>query len=93
MREWERGPPEGPAGDGGRGSTLASGATAGHGLGVGEEVFDLLSRSKNEMKEKPEEDTSPFGLEANRRNLEVAVDYVYRQGMIPRRYGVEELFG
>lgn len=63
------------------------------GLGVGEEVFDLLSRSKNAMKQKPEDDTSPFGLEANRRNLEVAVDYVYRQGMIPRRYGVDELFG
>jgi 4,5-dihydroxyphthalate decarboxylase len=56
------------------------------------EVFDLLSRSKNAMKEKPEPDTSPFGLEANRRNLEVAIDYVYRQGMIPRRFGVDELF-
>lgn len=35
---------------------------------------------------------NPYGLEANRRNLEVAVDYVYRQRLIPRRYAVEELF-
>jgi len=34
---------------------------------------------------------NPYGLEANRRNLEVAIDYVHRQGLIPRRYGVEEL--
>lgn len=34
----------------------------------------------------------PFGPEANRRNLEVAVDFVHRQGLIPRRYEVEELF-
>jgi len=60
--------------------------------GLRREVFVLLSRSKERMKEKPQIDTSPFGLEENRRNLEVAIDYVYRQGMIPRRYTVEELF-
>ena len=32
-----------------------------------------------------------FGIEQNRRNLEAAIDCVYRQGMIPRRYAVEEL--
>ena len=37
-------------------------------------------------------DTCPFGLENNRRNLEVAIDYVYRQGLIPKRYAVDELF-
>jgi 4,5-dihydroxyphthalate decarboxylase len=36
-------------------------------------------------------DLCPFGLEANRRNLEVAVDYVHRQGLVPRPYAVEEL--
>ncbi|MGH8688789.1 MAG: phosphate ABC transporter substrate-binding protein [Burkholderiales bacterium] len=35
---------------------------------------------------------NPVGLEANRRNLEVAIDYVHRQRLIPRRYPVEELF-
>jgi len=34
---------------------------------------------------------NPFGLEANRRNLEVAIDFVHRQRLIPRRYTVEEL--
>jgi 4,5-dihydroxyphthalate decarboxylase len=37
-------------------------------------------------------DLNPFGVEANRRNLEVAIDYVYRQKLIPRRFGVDELF-
>jgi 4,5-dihydroxyphthalate decarboxylase len=31
-------------------------------------------------------------VEANRRNLEVAIDYVYRQRLIPRRFSVDELF-
>jgi 4,5-dihydroxyphthalate decarboxylase len=58
--------------------------------GLTREVFRLLQESKNiGAKDEP---TSPFGLEANRKNLEVAIDYVYRQGMIPRRYTVEELF-
>lgn len=34
---------------------------------------------------------NPIGAEANRRNLEVAIDFVHRQGLIPRRYTVEEL--
>ena len=37
-------------------------------------------------------ETNPIGLEANRRNLEVAVEFVHQQGLIPRRYAVEELF-
>jgi 4,5-dihydroxyphthalate decarboxylase len=35
---------------------------------------------------------NPFGLEANRRNLEVAIDTVHQQRLIPRRYAVAELF-
>jgi 4,5-dihydroxyphthalate decarboxylase len=60
--------------------------------GVVREVFDLLSRSKKAMKETPDPDASPFGLKANRRNLEVAIDYAHRQGLIPKRWAVEELF-
>ena len=57
---------------------------------VVDEVFRLLHESKNiGAKDAP---TSPFGLEENRRNLEVAIDYVFRQGLIPKRYAVEELF-
>jgi 4,5-dihydroxyphthalate decarboxylase len=57
---------------------------------VSQEVLRLLQESKNLGAK--HEATTPFGLEANRRNLEVAVDYVYRQGLIPRRYEVDELF-
>ena len=57
---------------------------------VAQEVFRVLQESKNlGAKDDP---NTPFGLEANRRNLEVAIDYVFRQGLIPRRYTVDELF-
>ena len=35
---------------------------------------------------------TPFGLEANRANIEIAIDYIYRTGLIPRRFAVDELF-
>ena len=35
---------------------------------------------------------NPFGIEANRRNLEVAIDFCHRQDLIPQRYAVEDLF-
>ncbi|MEO8202624.1 MAG: hypothetical protein ABI630_02080 [Betaproteobacteria bacterium] len=37
-------------------------------------------------------DHCPLGLEENRRNLEVAIEFVHSQGLIPRRYAVDELF-
>jgi 4,5-dihydroxyphthalate decarboxylase len=37
-------------------------------------------------------DMNPVGRETNRRNLEVAIDCAYRQGMIPRRFEAEELY-
>ena len=57
---------------------------------VSREVFRLLSESKRLATENT--DNSPFGLEENRKNLEVAIDYVYRQGLIPQRFTVDELF-
>lgn len=54
-----------------------------------EEVSRML-RSSFQAAGNPE--MSPYGVEANRRNLEVAIDYVYRQRLIPRRCTVEELF-
>ena len=57
---------------------------------VVDEVYRLLVESKKiGAKDSP---TCPFGLEENRRNLEVAIDYVFRQGLIPKRYSVDELF-
>lgn len=37
-------------------------------------------------------DPVPYGVENNRRNLDAAIECVYRQGLIPRRYSVDELF-
>ena len=54
-----------------------------------DEVYRLLVESKQAAGDPP---MLPHGLEANRRNLEVAIDCAYRQGMIPRRFNVEELF-
>lgn len=58
------------------------------------EVYRMLAESKRAagLPVMNEIDLNPFGVEANRRNLEVAVDYIYRQKMIPRRYEVDELF-
>ena len=54
-----------------------------------DEVYRLLGESRKAAGDPP---MNPFGVDANRRNLEAAIDCVYRQGMIPRRFGVEELF-
>ena len=35
---------------------------------------------------------NPFGVGANRRNLEVAIDTVHKGGLIARRFSVDELF-
>jgi len=56
------------------------------------EVYGLLRESKRRAVAPAGLDMTPIGLEENRRNLEIAIDYVYRQGMIPRRYTVDELF-
>jgi len=58
------------------------------------EVYRLLLESKQAAPSIPEGeiDTTPFGLEANRHNLEVAIDHTYRQKLIPRAFAVDELF-
>jgi 4,5-dihydroxyphthalate decarboxylase len=55
---------------------------------VADEVYAMLAASRRAAGD-PE--MNPFGVEENRRNLEVAVDCVYRQGLIPKRFAVEEL--
>ena len=54
-----------------------------------QDIFAEL-RSSREAAGSPE--MNPCGLEENRRNLEVAIECMYRQRMIPRRFAVEELF-
>ena len=53
-----------------------------------DEVYQLLVESKQAAGNPP---ALPHGLEANRRNLEIAIDCAYKQKMIPRRFAVEEL--
>ncbi len=57
---------------------------------ISDEVFRMLQESKNLGAK--DSATCPFGIEENRRNLEIAVDYFYRQKLIPKRYSVDELF-
>ena len=52
-------------------------------------MYRLLVESKKAAGDPP---MLPHGIEANRRNLEVAIDCAYKQNMIPRRFTVEELF-
>jgi len=58
------------------------------------EVYRLLAESKRAagLPKPGELDLNPLGVEANRRNLEVAIDCCHRQGLIPRRFAVDELF-
>jgi 4,5-dihydroxyphthalate decarboxylase len=57
--------------------------------GRAHEIYNGLLESKKMAGNPP---LNPFGIEENRRNLEAAIDCVHRQGMIPRRYTVEELY-
>jgi 4,5-dihydroxyphthalate decarboxylase len=61
---------------------------------VVEEIYRVLAESKRRAGPPAAAivDTTPFGVEANRRNLEVAVDVALRQRLIPRRFSVDELF-
>ena len=54
-----------------------------------DEIYGLLLDSKKAAGSPP---MLPHGLEANRRNLEVAIECAYKQRMIARRFSVEELF-
>jgi 4,5-dihydroxyphthalate decarboxylase len=61
--------------------------------GAVREAWKLLAQSKAIANETPERAAfTPFGLEANRHNIEVLVDYMFTTKMIPKRYTVDELF-
>lgn len=56
------------------------------------EVFRLLQESRRVAAEKGGKPEPAFGLEANRHNIEVAIDYCVDQHLIDRRLSVDELF-
>jgi 4,5-dihydroxyphthalate decarboxylase len=53
------------------------------------EIFRLLVASR---KAAPSALLPPFGLEANRKGIQMAIDWSFEQKIIPRRLSVEELF-
>ncbi len=67
-----------------------------HEPSIAREVVELFRASHEEARGAAASEAPglpPFGIEANRRNLEVAIDATYRQGLIGRRFTVDELFG
>lgn len=58
------------------------------------EVYRLLCESKRAagLPVPGQTDPIPLGVSANRRNLDIATEYCYRQGLISRRFTVDELF-
>jgi 4,5-dihydroxyphthalate decarboxylase len=62
---------------------------------VVQELYRMLLESRRAVR--PPADGSVldpwrFGVEANRRSLEIIIDYSFRQKLIPRKYLVDELF-
>ena len=58
------------------------------------EVFRLLAESKkaaNLPASGTPLDPLRFGVEANRRSLEIIIDFAFRQGLLDRRFSVDEL--
>lgn len=59
-----------------------------------EEIFRLLAESKKAagLPAAAGIDPLPFGVEANRKSLELVLNYAAQQRLIPRRFEVDELF-
>jgi 4,5-dihydroxyphthalate decarboxylase len=59
-----------------------------------QEIYRVLKESRQPVAPPPGGPLDPwrFGVEANRRSLEIIVDYSFRQKLIPRKYSVDELF-
>ncbi len=59
-----------------------------------QEIYRMLQESRRAVP--PPEggllDPWRFGVEANRRSLEIVIDYSFRQKLIPRKFSVDELF-
>ena len=61
---------------------------------VAEEIFRLLAESKRAAGLPPANgvDAYPFGVEANRKSLDLVIKYAFQQRLIPRAFAVDELF-
>jgi len=62
---------------------------------VVKEIYRMLRDSRQQAAPPPDNgvlDPLRFGVEANRRSLEIVIDYSVRQKLIPRKFSVDELF-
>ena len=59
---------------------------------VVKEIFRMIVEGRKHAPEKAVATIPPIGLEANRKGLELAIDWAYEQKIIPRRLRVDELF-
>jgi len=62
---------------------------------VVKEIYRMLRDSRRAVPPPPDNgvlDPWRFGIEANRRSLEIIIDYSFRQKLIPRMFLVDELF-
>lgn len=57
------------------------------------ELFAMLKRARDIAPAKHlGVDATPFGVEANRRNIDLGIEYAFQQGVIARRLSVDDLF-
>ena len=56
------------------------------------ELYDLLRQSKAMAGPAALPDPVPFGIEANRKSLDLITDYAAEQALIPHRFVVDDLF-
>jgi 4,5-dihydroxyphthalate decarboxylase len=65
-------------------------------LDVVKEIYRMLYESRKAAQPPAADngllDPLRFGIEANRKSLEIIIDYSFRQKLIPRKYSVDELF-
>lgn len=59
---------------------------------VADEVVRLLQQSAARAPDMPGADSIQSGIEALRPSLDLVIHYAFRQGLIPRRFAVDELF-
>lgn len=52
-------------------------------------VYDALVAARDSV---TDQQAMPYGIEANRKTIDAVLDYVYEQGLAPRRVALEELF-
>jgi 4,5-dihydroxyphthalate decarboxylase len=56
------------------------------------EIYRMIVDSNAASGAAARKDVAPFGLEANRKAIQTAIDWSLEQNLIPRRLEVDELF-